>query len=238
MVADDIPPDRMNARPIAAFIADYPVSDSAKRQLIELYTSKRDPLAGRTRAQKVALLEHTSYRDWITKVRGFGAEVADTFQDRSHDFFAAGIDAVPAGWALETGYPGFAGLGLGAGTDEAEMEDPYIYHFPDGNASIARLLVRSLIAGVAPGRGMEDIVLAPFDYSRLDAEGALVRLRLRSTAVRYAIAAGKASTRSTCATAPCAPRTRATPSWRATTRWIPTCCRNSRHGRRTRSRST
>ncbi|MBV6416594.1 MAG: hypothetical protein CMLOHMNK_01202 [Steroidobacteraceae bacterium] len=183
MVADDIPPDRMNARPIAAFIADYPVSGSAKRQLIELYTSKRDPLAGRSRAQKEALLEHTSYRDWITKVRGFGAEVADTFQDRSHDFFAAGIDAVPAGWARETGYPGFAGLGLGAGTDEAEMEDPYIYHFPDGNASIARLLVRSLVAGVAPGRGMEDIVLAPFDYSRLDAEGALVRLRLRSTAV-------------------------------------------------------
>ena len=184
MVADDVPPDRMNARPIAAFVADFPVSDLAKRQLVELYTSKRDPLAGKSRAQKEDALEHTSYRDWITKVWGFEPQVADTFQDRSHDFFASGIDAVPAGWARETGYPGFAGLGLGDGADNAEMDDPYIHHFPDGNASIARLLTRSLVAGVAPGRGMEDIVLAPFDYSRLDSGGALVRLRLKGTAVQ------------------------------------------------------
>ncbi len=184
MVADDIPRDRLNARPIAEFVADFPVSDIAKRQLVELYTSKRDPLAGKSRAQKEASLEHTSYRDWITKVWGFDEEVADTFQDRSHDFFASGIDAVPASWARETGYPGFDGLGLGDGADNAEMDDPYIHHFPDGNASIARLLVRSLIAGVAPGHGMDDIVLAPFDYSRLDSDGALVRLRLKSTAAQ------------------------------------------------------
>lgn len=183
MVADDIAPDRLNARPVAAFIADFPVSDTAKRQLLELYTSTRDPLAGRSNAQKHALLERTSYRTWITQILGYEAAVADTFQDRSHDFFAAGIDAVPASWARECGYPGFAGLGLGDGADNAGMNDPYIHHFPDGNASIARLLVRSLIRGVAPGRDMEDVVLAPFDYSRLDADGAWIRLRLRATAV-------------------------------------------------------
>ena len=45
------------------------------------------------------------------------------------------------------------------------MQEPYIYHFPDGNASIARLLVRRLIPDVAPGNTMEDIVTAPFDYA-------------------------------------------------------------------------
>lgn len=184
MVADDIPPDRLNARPVEAFIADFPVSGDARRELIELYTSRRDPLAGRSRADKEALLERTSYRDWITKVWGFSDEVAGTFAGRPLDFFAMGIDALPASWARETGYPGFAGLGLPADDIEAEMSDPYIHHFPDGNASIARLLVRSLIAGVAPGRDMEDIVLAPFDYARLDCAGALVRLRLQSTVVR------------------------------------------------------
>ncbi|MGD9599208.1 MAG: FAD-dependent oxidoreductase [Steroidobacteraceae bacterium] len=183
MVADDIPPDRMNARPLAAFIADFPVSDVAKRQLVELYTSRRDPLPGRSRARKQALLERTSYRDWLTKVLGYEPAVADTFQCRTHDFFASGIDAVPAAWAFEDGYPGFAGLGLGDAADNAVMDDPYIHHFPDGNASIARLLVRSLVPGVAPGRGMDDIVLARFDYSRLDAPGARVRLRLASTAI-------------------------------------------------------
>ena len=37
-------------------------------------------------------------------------------------------------------YAGFDGLGLPA----HEKEEPYIFHFPDGNASIARLLVRSM----------------------------------------------------------------------------------------------
>lgn len=184
MVADDIPADRLNARSFEAFIADYPVSVDSKRQLIELFTSKRDPLAGRSHAQKSALLDHTSYRDWITKYWGLSDEAANTFQNRSNDFFASGIDALPACWALETGYPGFTGLGLAASAQaEAELDDPYIHHFPDGNASIARLLVRSLIPGVAPGRGMDDIVLAPFDYSKLDMNGALIRLRLNSTAV-------------------------------------------------------
>ena len=68
----------------------------------------------------------------------------------------------------------------------AEMEEPYIYHFPDGNASIARLIVRSLIPAVAPGSTMEDIVTARFDYATLDRPGEPVRLRLRSTAVHVA----------------------------------------------------
>jgi spermidine dehydrogenase len=63
------------------------------------------------------------------------------------------------------------------------MEEPYIYHFPDGNASIARLLVRSLVPVVAAGSTMEDIVTARFDYDTLDVIGAPTRIRLRSTAV-------------------------------------------------------
>src|SRR5262249_11072996 len=59
----------------------------------------------------------------------------------------------------------------------------YIFHFPDGNASIARLLVRAMIPAVAPGTTMEDIVTARFDYAKLDDEASRVRIRLNSTAV-------------------------------------------------------
>src|SRR4029077_11497171 len=62
-------------------------------------------------------------------------------------------------------------------------DEPYIYHFPDGNASIARLLVRSLVPGIAAGNTMEDVVLAKFDYAKLDEKNARVRIRLNSTAV-------------------------------------------------------
>jgi spermidine dehydrogenase len=43
-----------------------------------------------------------------------------------------------------------------------------------------------MIPRVAPGTTMEDVVLAPFDYDRLDEADSNVRLRLQSTAVRVA----------------------------------------------------
>ena len=139
---------------------------------MELHESRRDPLHGKAHAQKTAILDVTSYRDWLTKHWGLSDEAANTFQKTSQDFFALNIASLPASWALEYGMPGFLGIDLPVSEEAAaELNEPYIYHFPDGNASIARLLVRSLVPGVAPGRGMEDIVLAPFDYARLDTCG-------------------------------------------------------------------
>jgi len=106
--------------------------------------------------------------------------VANCFQGRTLGFFGLGCDAVPAADARDLGYPGFEGLGLPARSGPRE---PYIYHFPDGNASLARLLVRSLLPDVAPGHTMEDVVLAPFDYGRLDRDGQNVRIRLDATCI-------------------------------------------------------
>lgn len=169
MVADDIAEDRMNERPAAEFIADFPVSAEAKAALLDLYLSTRDPLEGQTEAEKVALLSVISYRDDIKRYWGLDDDAANTFQGRSHDFFASGIDRVSALDAKDTGYPGFAGLDLPVDpVAAAEMDEPYIYHFPDGNASLARLMVRSLIPGAAPGDTLDDIVTSRFDYARLD----------------------------------------------------------------------
>jgi spermidine dehydrogenase len=55
--------------------------------------------------------------------------------------------------------------------------------FPDGNASIARLLVRKLIPTVAAGDSMHDIAAAQFDYAQLDQPTNQNRIRLNSTAV-------------------------------------------------------
>jgi spermidine dehydrogenase len=182
MLADDIPPDRRNGKPIADFIAQFPVSDQSKAQLLALYAGKDDPLPGKSEDEKLALLKKTSYRDYLIKVCGCSEEVANCFQGRTLDFYALGCDAIPASDAREAGYPGFGGLGL-ADTANPELNEPYIHHFPDGNASLARLLVRSLIPGVARGRTMDDVVLARFDYAKLDVRGAPVRIRLESTCV-------------------------------------------------------
>jgi len=171
-----------NAKPLGEFVAGFPISEQSKRQLLALYGGARDPLAGNTADEKRRILKTTSYRDYLIKIRGCSEEVANCFQGRTHGFFGLGIDAVPASDARDHGYPGFRGLGLPSerGTGRSE---PYIYHFPDGNASLARLLVRALIPGVAPGSTMDDIVLAPFNYARLDDPDARVRIRLDATCI-------------------------------------------------------
>ncbi len=180
---------RNNARPLRDFVADFPISAAGKSQYLSLYSAERDPLAGRTLDEKRDVLESTSYRDYLIKHCGCGEEVANVFQGRTLGFFGLGADAVPAEEVRDLGYPGFAGLGLGGAG--ASWSEPYIYHFPDGNASLARLLVRSLIPGVAPGSTMGDIVRAPFDYSKLDVDGQPVRLRLNSTCLQVRNARGR-----------------------------------------------
>ncbi len=184
MVADDIPAGHMNARSVAAFVADFPLPAEQKQKIVALYTEKRDVLKGKKAEEKEDFLWTLSYRDFIMQHWGLGDLAAKAFQGRSLDFWAVGVDALSAHDAMDTGFPGFQGLGLGmSDAAKAELDDPYIYHFPDGNASIARSLVRKLIPGVAPGSTMEDIVTAKFDYSKLDEPNAPVRLRLNSTVV-------------------------------------------------------
>lgn len=185
MVADDIAPDQLNARAISDFINDFPLPPADRQALIELHTAPKDYLAGKSAEEKAAYLAATSYRDFLLKNVGLSEGAVKYFQSRTNDFMALSIDAVASADAYSVGFPGFGGMNLAPISEEAaaEMEEPYIYHFPDGNASVARLLVRSLIPGVAPGHTMDDIVLAAFDYAKLDQPKAAVRLRLNSTAV-------------------------------------------------------
>lgn len=185
MVADDIAPEKLNARSWRAFINDFPLPEADRQALIDLHEAPRDYLAGKSREEKEAHLAKTSYQDFLRKDVGLSEAATRYFLARTNDFSALSIDAVAAADAYSVGFPGFAAMDLSPVSEEAkaEMEEPYIYHFPDGNASLARLLVRGLIPAVASGKGMDDIVLADFDYAKLDEARSPVRLRLNSTVV-------------------------------------------------------
>ncbi len=176
----------MNTTPWPEFLAKAPLSDAAKQDIARVYTKKVDYLAGLSKEEKRAKLAKMSYADYLTKLCKVRPEALPFFQTFPHDLYGVGIDAVPALGCFESGddynsftYPGFDGLGIGV----HEKEEPYIFHFPDGNASIARLLVRALIPAAMPGHSMEDVVTARADYSKLDVEGARVRMRLNTTAM-------------------------------------------------------
>jgi len=163
---------------LRAYLDQFPLGERARAQLFEMFWSDRDVLSGKTPRQRLAILEHTSYRDFLEQYWDADDEVLKFLQTRTHELWAVGIDAVPASETLTL--PGLKAQRAALG---AEPEEPYIYHFPDGNASIARMLVRKLIPGIAPGSTMEDIVLAPFDYGQIDLPKHAVRIRLNSTAV-------------------------------------------------------
>jgi spermidine dehydrogenase len=167
-------------------IDEAPLSESARAELVRLYSDEENYLAGMTPVERRAVLESHSWREYLEKFARVGEEVLTFVQRRAQGGWAIGADAMPAWLARMEGYPGFAGMDLDQdeGSDDEDSEESGgNFFFPDGNASVARLLVRKLIPGVAPGSSMEDIVTARFDYSGLDQPENHTRIRLSSTVV-------------------------------------------------------
>jgi spermidine dehydrogenase len=185
---DEFAPDNPGARPVADFLADCPLSDEARAGLLELFEGRRDYLDPMTAEAKIELLKKISYRAFLTNICRLPIEAANFFQGRSTDNWGFGIDALSAIDIMGDGYPGAKGLKIEDKVEgQQEAKVAYVHHFPDGNASLARALVRSMIKGVAPlrspGSTMESLITAPFNYARLDQYGQRVRIRLESTAV-------------------------------------------------------
>lgn len=175
-----------------AFAATAPISEAARRDLKRLTTEGFDPYPGLSEADKRARLARVSYADYLTRVLGLDPALVALYQTAPHTLFGAGIDVVSAQDAYGLGLPGFTGMGLGETpgpgqnydartTDEAER---FFFHFPDGNATIARLLVRGLIPGSIPGTSAEDVVTARADYTTLDRAANRVRIRLNSPVIQ------------------------------------------------------
>ena len=175
------------------FLADAPIAEQARHDVARLCREKKDYLPGLTTKQKEDRLARISYSRFLTEQAGVHADVIRLYQTISQPLFGVGIDAIAALDAAETGYPGFSGMGIEA--DGLENERSYFFHFPDGNASIARLLVRRLIPAALPGDTPMDVVSSRANYSKLDEESSPVRLRLSSTAVRVEHVGDAASAR-------------------------------------------
>lgn len=181
----------------AEFLAKTPLSPAAQRDIARIEESTADYMPGLTSNQKKDKLWRMSYKDYLLNVVKADPGVIPFYQSHTHGLYGVGIDAVPAQDCWAIGMPGFDGLHLDAGPTGGRLsftalggvtpgKAPYFFHYPDGNASIARLLVRSLLPRAVPGHTAEDVVTARVDYAQLDRPSASVRIRLNSTVLRVA----------------------------------------------------
>jgi len=179
--------------PYGKLLAEAPLSERARADIVRIQEGSIDFMAGSSSAQKKDRLSRISYRDFLRDVVKAGPATIAFYQCHTHGEWGVGIDAVSALDCWGFGMPGFKGMRLEKGSIARMGYTPAGYedtggsptlHFPDGNATIARLLVRSLIPDAIPGRTVEDLITSRADYSRLDRSGSPVRIRLNSTAVR------------------------------------------------------
>jgi spermidine dehydrogenase len=162
----------------------YPISAGSRAALRRLVADDKDYLPGLTRSEKIEYLRRTPYTTFLQEDAGVPGEVTALLRDGIRGLWGVGWDSLSALEGYRAGMPATAGLGIGRLEDEpAKIDEPYIFHFPDGNAGVARSLVRRLVPEALAGESMEDLVLARLDYGTLDVRGATNRIRLDSTAV-------------------------------------------------------
>ena len=198
-----------NTKPenIKKVVKEMPISDKSKDEFTRLFLDKTDFFPEMTLEEKFYHLENMSYEEYLRNYHKVGDEVVGLFHTMLWSLWGVGTESIPAFGAFSDGLPGFSGLGFTNEDDTSEPEnqmydistydetiegfmsknevsdEPYIFHFPDGNATIARLLVRKMIPNAISGNTMEDIVTAKADYSQLDLPDQNTKIRLESTVI-------------------------------------------------------
>ena len=176
------------------YVSNMPLNEKARKDLLHLYSQEQpDYMPGLSSAEKKLKLAKMSYQDYLLKVARVDPQVVWFFRHFGEGNFCVGADATPAFFAWMQGQPGFSGLGLEPtplgvleqlpGTQhgrQVEGGGPAV-HFPDGNATVARLLVRWLIPEALPGQTQEDSGGARVNYAKLDSPNQAARIRLNST---------------------------------------------------------
>ena len=160
-------------------IDKIPISDAGRDSLKRFYDSAPS-LEDWTEAEAEDRLSSISYPDFLRQYGGLTEDAVQLFDKEEHGSWGLEMRAISAAEAMWEGYPGAHLFG------EDWSEDSFGYPvamWPDGNASLVRLMVAKLVPQSAPNATAENVAMTQFDYSALDREKANVRLRLNSTVI-------------------------------------------------------
>ena len=156
---------------------EAPLSKKGKQQLLEVLNGGLHKIDVPKNELNNYIRSH-SYFDYLKNTLGIDDPgVLRMARHSALDWAVSGTDLMNIETAKSCGALGFISKAV------YDAENPYIYHFPDGNASVARALVKKMIPAVAEGKNAEELVLSKFNYRELDRFSNAVRIRLNSTVV-------------------------------------------------------
>jgi spermidine dehydrogenase len=184
--------DSLEPEELARQVDAFPLSDDARAKLKAFLVADRDVLAGKSPEEREAYLHGTSYTDFLRQEFSLPDEAIQLFSSAPSGFWGVPAEHLSVAECLWSGLPGAHAVG---NWDKPGLEenDRDVAMFPDGNSSIARLLVRALVPESFPELAADadpfGIVTAQLDYGSLDQSTSPARLRLNSTAVHVANAA-------------------------------------------------
>jgi spermidine dehydrogenase len=175
------------------FFAKAPLSEAARRDLVELYTTRKNYLPDVEEKDLRTELHSMSWERFVREKMGLGDDALRFVNLYATDLIGLGCDAAHALEGYNVG-PGFFGMG-GEGFYEEDGLLRYGYRpvnrYPDGNHTIARHLLKGIVPDAVTGPDtMEGVFNSRLRYDELDREKSPVRLRLSSMAVRIVEEAG------------------------------------------------
>jgi len=154
-----------------------PLSERGKEQLLRILNSGLHAIDV-PKKEMEEYIRSTSYFDYLKNTVGVDDPlVMKMARNSGLDWALTGTDLMSIREAKSCGALGFTPKAI------YDEDNPYIYHFPDGNAGITRALVKKMIPKVAKGNSAEELVLSKFKYDELDKSSNTIRIRLNSTVV-------------------------------------------------------
>ncbi|WP_454764004.1 NAD(P)-binding protein [Cupriavidus campinensis] len=170
---------------LARFLDAAPLPVADRPALLRLAQGEVDYLAGMNETDRAAYLQRMRYAVFLREKAGLGLAGVRFLRSRGQDAYALDADGISVAQAIAIGLPAGAGMPAPAVDARLGKSPASRLWFADGNATLARALVNSLVPGAGAGKGRRgaDVAEARFDYARLDRDGSPVRVRLNSTAV-------------------------------------------------------
>jgi spermidine dehydrogenase len=154
-----------------------PLSEKGKEQLLRVLNGGLHAIEV-PKEELQDYISTTSYYDYLKSTLGVDdSKVMKMARNSGLDWASSGTDVMTISEAKSCGAMGFSPK------EVYDKNNPYIYHFPDGNAGLARALVKKIIPFVGKGNNAEELIKSKFRYDELDKSKNLVRIRLNSTVI-------------------------------------------------------